>query len=106
MKSSWQDFDAQGQNCHCWQEMAQRKLSAMTTALVLVALLALLVYGLDRNHIRAGQPRRRLSGSVDVEDRDFARVVAEVRNRPAAPRQERVVSARRGARVRPANAIR
>ncbi|WP_139190830.1 hypothetical protein [Actinokineospora iranica] len=78
----------------------------MTTALVLVALSALVIYGLDRNHAPT-QPRYRPVGSSDVEDRDLARVAAEVRTaRPVVGDRRAVVSARRGARVRPASAIR
>ncbi len=79
----------------------------MTTALVLTALLALLVLGLDRNHARAAQPGSRLAGSNDVDDRDLIRVVAELRaaDRPAV-REPRSTTARKAARVRPASAIR
>ncbi|GAB3565039.1 hypothetical protein GCM10027445_09870 [Amycolatopsis endophytica] len=51
-------------------------------ALILVFLLiALVVWGLNRNHRRQAPPR--LSGSFDIEDRDAARVLAET-VRPAA----------------------
>ncbi|GAA3061413.1 hypothetical protein [Actinokineospora globicatena] len=78
----------------------------MTTAFVLVTLLALLVLGLDRNHVRtATTPRSRLAGSTDAEDRDLLRVAAELRS--AAPTRAReAVSARTAARVRPASATR
>ncbi|MGQ0840736.1 hypothetical protein [Actinokineospora sp.] len=73
----------------------------MTTALVLTALLALLVYGLDRNNLPQPQPRPRLAGSTDVEDRDTARVVADLRATRAVTRHRRpATTARREARVR------
>ncbi len=77
----------------------QRKLGAMTTAIVFIAIAAFLVYGLDRNHRK--QPHTRLAGITDVVDRDAARTLAELRaatDRPIATRQR--ATARRAARVR------
>ncbi|PPK70360.1 hypothetical protein V5P93_000760 [Actinokineospora auranticolor] len=85
----------------------------MTTALLLVALAGLLVYGLDRNHSRSLHTR--LAGSTDVEDRDLARTTAElaaaatwsdVDRVAAAGVERRAVSARTAATVRPASATR
>jgi hypothetical protein len=51
------------------------------TELVLIAIAALLVFGLDRNHHRNQNrvPGPRLAGHSDVEDRDLARVIEEAR---------------------------
>jgi hypothetical protein len=55
----------------------------------MVAVFALLVYGVERNHYRQmrRQPPRRheMIGSTDVEDRDLARLEAELRALPDAP---------------------
>ncbi|GLZ41746.1 hypothetical protein [Actinokineospora sp. NBRC 105648] len=77
----------------------------MTTAFVLVALLALLVYGLDRNHT-ADRPTTRLAGSTDVEDRDLVRVTAELRVADRRATRVERVSARTATTVRPASATR
>ena len=71
----------------------------MTAQFILVALMALLVYGLDRNHHRQTEPRKRLAGASDVEDRDFARVTEELRVAKADHVQQRP-SARTAATVR------
>ncbi|RLK59558.1 hypothetical protein [Actinokineospora cianjurensis] len=78
----------------------------MTTAFVLVTLLALLLLGLDRNHVRTTAPHARLAGSADVEDRDLLRVSAELRAVEPDRTEQRPVSARTAARVRPASATR
>ncbi|MBM7771780.1 hypothetical protein JOD54_001984 [Actinokineospora baliensis] len=78
----------------------------MTIAFVLVTLLALLVLGLDRNHVRTTVPGSRLAGSTDVVDRDLARVTAELAVTEAGPAERRAPSARTAARVRPASATR
>ncbi|HWN33930.1 MAG TPA: hypothetical protein VNP03_14370 [Pseudonocardia sp.] len=61
---------------------------------------ALLVYGVERNHLRQvrRQPlrRRELIGSTDVEDRDRARLAAELWALPPATEP---TSARRPAEV-------
>ncbi|MER5183501.1 hypothetical protein ABT009_35015 [Streptomyces sp. NPDC002896] len=51
----------------------------MTDVLIALALLALLVCGLERSHRRRPHPRPRLHGSADIEDRDAARVRDELR---------------------------
>ncbi|SES10352.1 hypothetical protein [Actinokineospora terrae] len=78
----------------------------MTTAFVLVTLLALLVLGLDRNHVRTTTPRSKLAGSADVEDRDLLRITAELRAVEPDKTERRLLSARTAARVRPASATR
>jgi len=57
----------------------QRKLSAMTSALIVLAVLALVGYGLERNNKRQSGPHARLAGSYDVQDRDLVRMTAELR---------------------------
>ena len=57
----------------------QRKLSAMTSALIVLAVLALVGYGLERNKSRQSGPHARLAGSNDVQDRDLIRMTAELR---------------------------
>jgi hypothetical protein len=43
--------------------------------IVLIALiLALVVYGLERNHSRQPQPQQRLAGMADFDNRDSSRV--------------------------------
>ena len=66
--------------------------------IVLIALAALLVYGLDRNHHRQTEPRPRLAGRTDIVDRDLDRVVAELRTAP--PERRERPTARTAARVR------
>jgi hypothetical protein len=61
----------------------QRKLSAMTSALIVLVVLALVGYGLERNKSRQSGPHARLAGSNDVQDRDLVRMTAELRT--AAP---------------------
>ena len=55
----------------------------MTPSVLTVIVLALLVYGLERNHYRQQRRRPRgaheMLGSTDVEDRDLARISAEFR---------------------------
>ena len=61
----------------------------MTSSVLMVMVFALLVYGVERNHyrqLRRQPPRRReLIGSTDVEDRDLARLEAELWALPEAP---------------------
>jgi hypothetical protein len=58
----------------------------MTALLLFLTVLALLVYGLERNHARRPYPRSRLAGSSDVDDRDAARINADlVRRSPRLP---------------------
>ena len=61
----------------------QPKLSAMTSALIVLAVLALVGYGLERNNSKQSGPRPRLAGSFDVVDRDLERVLADLRIAPA-----------------------
>ena len=83
----------------------QDKLSAMTSALIVLAVLALVGYGLERNHSKQSEPRARLAGSYDVLDRDLERVLADLRVAPSAeraatPRNRHVTVVRRaGVRV-------
>ena len=68
----------------------------MTEILFALAVVALVVYGLERNHRRQLGLGSRLAGSTDDEDRDLARVTADLHaiaarttaNRPAAHRRE------------------
>lgn len=58
----------------------------MTSILFALAVVALVVYGLERNHhrqVRLGsRPGNRLAGSSDVEDRDASRLQADLRALP------------------------
>ncbi len=56
----------------------------MTTVLVLVTLVAAVTYGLNRNHVRTREP----AGGSHVEDRDRARVAAELAALQQAYRQD------------------
>ncbi|MEV8440897.1 hypothetical protein AB0425_26265 [Actinosynnema sp. NPDC051121] len=51
----------------------------MTSILFALAVLALVAYGLERNHRRQLHLGSRLVGSSDVEDRDLARAAADLR---------------------------
>jgi hypothetical protein len=48
----------------------------MTATIMTLALLALTLYGLQRNHVRQGHPR--VAGSVGFDDRDGARTRADL----------------------------
>ncbi|GAA0230976.1 hypothetical protein GCM10010492_31970 [Saccharothrix mutabilis subsp. mutabilis] len=50
----------------------------MTALLIVLSVLALVVYGLERNHHRQARYGARLAGSHDVDDRDLARVETEL----------------------------
>ncbi len=78
MKHTWQDFDEQGQICHWWQELYERKLYAMDAIIVLI-IVGLIVYGLERNRRHQSQPRGRLAGTSDIVDRDRERVWSDMR---------------------------
>jgi len=52
----------------------------MVTLIVLLIIIGLVVYGLERNHRRGGLSGR-LAGSSDVQDRDAERVLAELSRR-------------------------
>ena len=51
----------------------------MTTALIVLVVLVLVGYGLERNHTRRGVPHSRLAGSHDIDDRDLVRVDSDLR---------------------------
>lgn len=51
----------------------------MDGAVFLVLVIALIGYGLERNHARQTQPRSRLAGSTDIVDRDNERIRDELR---------------------------
>ncbi|ROP40785.1 hypothetical protein [Saccharothrix texasensis] len=68
----------------------------MTAILFALAVVALVVYGLERNHRRQPHLGSRLAGGTDTEDRDLPRVTADLRavtarstarHRGAAPRR-------------------
>ncbi|HEX6339542.1 hypothetical protein [Umezawaea sp.] len=63
----------------------------MTSALIVLAVLALVGYGLERRTSGRSGPRPRLAGSSDVLDRDLQRVAADLR---VAPPAERAATAR------------
>lgn len=48
-------------------------------AVVVLVLLALVAYGLERNHRREPYPRSRMMGGTPVQDRDVERIRAELR---------------------------
>lgn len=52
----------------------------MIEAALFIATLALIVFGIERNHRRQPEPRPRFSGSVgaDERDRDVMRVLADL----------------------------
>jgi hypothetical protein len=60
----------------------------MTQSVLMTIVFALLVYGVERNHLRQVRrqvPRRHeLIGSTDIEDRDVARLAAELWALPSA----------------------
>jgi len=41
LPETWQIFNAQWHYCHWWQDQAARMITAMTTSLLLIALIAL-----------------------------------------------------------------
>ena len=51
----------------------------MTAIILALAVVALTVYGLERNHRRQPAPGSRLAGSTNTEDRDLTRVTADLR---------------------------
>jgi hypothetical protein len=57
----------------------------MAASVFMVVVFLLLVYGVERNHLRQarrglGRPGRHdMVGSTDVEDRDWARIVADLK---------------------------
>jgi hypothetical protein len=75
----------------------------MTQSVLMTLVFALLVYGVERNHLRQARrqlPRRReLIGSTDIEDRDRARLIAELWALPPAADPVRPTAVRRPAAV-------
>lgn len=54
----------------------------MMASVLIVTVFLLLVWGVERNHRQPGRPRwvnRDVVGSADVADRDWARIVADLR---------------------------
>ncbi|MCE6993681.1 hypothetical protein LZG04_02495 [Saccharothrix sp. S26] len=51
----------------------------MTSILFALAVTALVVYGLERNHRRQPRLGSRMAGSTDVEDRDVTRLAGDLR---------------------------
>jgi len=51
----------------------------MTGFVLTLLILAVVVYGLQRNHARQVRFDGHLAGSTDAEDRDASRVLAELR---------------------------
>ena len=72
---------AQGQICHWWQELGERKIYAMDAIIITFIVIALLAYGLERNRRHQSQPRSRLAGSSDIVDRDSERIFSDLRAR-------------------------
>ncbi|PSL58120.1 hypothetical protein B0I31_101336 [Saccharothrix carnea] len=72
----------------------------MTSILIALAVVALVVYGLERNHQRQLHLGSRLAGSADTEDRDVPRVLTDLRATAAhsapnrADRRHRAVAVR------------
>jgi hypothetical protein len=75
---TWQDFDEQGQICHWWQELDERKLYDMDIIIALV-IVGLIAWGLERNRRHDSQPRGRLAGTTDIVDRDRDRFLSDIR---------------------------
>jgi len=46
--------------------------------LVTAVIIALVVYGLERNRARQSQPHPHLAGSTDIQDRDTERITSEL----------------------------
>jgi len=46
--------------------------------LIAAIILALLIYGLERNRIRQGRGAHHLAGSTDIQDRDTERISCEL----------------------------
>ncbi|MFI9009599.1 hypothetical protein ACIGNX_20455 [Actinosynnema sp. NPDC053489] len=64
----------------------------MAAIITVLTVLALTVYGLERNHHRRIALGSRLAGSADAEDRDVPRVVADLRAAAARPARDRAGS--------------
>lgn len=50
----------------------------MTALLIVLTVIALVVYGLERNHHRQHRFGSRLAGSYDIDDRDLVRADTEL----------------------------
>jgi hypothetical protein len=73
--SIWQDFDERGQFRHWWQELDARRLTAMTTAIIVLLLVAgIIALSIVRPNIPAY-----FTAPVD---RDRERQLAELRAHP------------------------
>ncbi|MCS7483370.1 hypothetical protein ACFFQW_36850 [Umezawaea endophytica] len=74
----------------------------MTSALIVLAVLALVGYSLERNNSKQSGPHARLAGSNDVQDLDLVRMTADLR--AASPAESTITTRRaphfRGAGVR------
>jgi hypothetical protein len=78
----------------------------MTAILFALAVVALVVYGLERNHRRQPHLGSRLAGSTDAEDRDLPRVVADLRATATRTTANRATHRRPVDRVRSAHPAR
>ncbi|MEU4741592.1 hypothetical protein AB0G02_14170 [Actinosynnema sp. NPDC023658] len=78
----------------------------MTSIIIALAVVALVVYGLERNHRRQLPLGSRLAGSSDAEDRDLPRVAAELHVTAADPAQADRAPRRPVAPVRKVHPIR
>lgn len=81
----------------------------MTAILFALAVVALVLYGLERNHHRQVRLGSRLAGSADVEDRDLTRVIGELRAttpHPARHRAARRPSTTPARSAQPARSVR
>lgn len=59
MAQSWQKIDAQCPSCHSWQETDESMITAMTTALILLAVALLIAFATLRDVHNDGYGRRR-----------------------------------------------
>ncbi|MEU4442080.1 hypothetical protein AB0K14_15560 [Actinosynnema sp. NPDC050801] len=78
----------------------------MTAILFALTVLALVVYGLERNHQRRTRLGTGLAGSTDVEDRDVRRVAADLRAASVHTTADRSAHRRPAAPVRSMRAVR
>jgi hypothetical protein len=72
----------------------------MMTLLIFLALLGLIVFGLERNHRRQRPPR--MNGSVNFEDRDIPRARDEVQAIPRDLGRAEMADRPRGGLITPA----
>ncbi|MFD0203896.1 MULTISPECIES: hypothetical protein [Saccharothrix] len=78
----------------------------MTSILIALAVVALVVYGLERNHQRQLHLGSRLAGSAQAGDRDAPRVLADLRATAAHSTPNRADQRRRAVPVRPVHPVR